>query len=152
MELPATVDISVTDRAGIPLPDLILGMRISSGTKNSYHVYFPKTDSEGHSSLSADDIAGQFKDHWEEGLMDYNGTLETAAQEVQLFLLDVTNIRSNQSAFMAWPLLIHEKTVWASRQEMLDYFLSSVNERYSMKELPAVIPSDGKLQAQAFLK
>lgn len=148
MELPSIVDIFVTDHVGIPVPNLIMGMRISVGNKNPYRIYFPKTNFAGHSSLSADDIAGQFKDHWEEGLMDYNGTLENADQSVDLFLPDVRLIRSGQRAFLVWPLLTHEKTAWASRQEKLDYFLSSANEHYSLKEFSAAIPSDGRLQVQ----
>jgi hypothetical protein len=123
-------------------------MRLAAGTKNPYRIYFPKTDSMGRAELQADESSGQFKAHWEEGLMDFNGTLESAPQDVTLFLCDVAAIRSNRRVLMAWPLLTHERELWTSRQQKIDYFLSCANERYSFLESSVLIPDDGKLRVE----
>ena len=123
-------------------------MRISSGTKNPYHIYFPKTDTHGCSALVADDFCGQFKDHWAEGLMDYNGNLEVASQTVVLFLFDVGALKKNLANSLAWPLLPHEKTMWSSRQEKVDYLLSCRNEQYRFSESSFVVSAEGELSVE----
>ena len=36
------------------LSGLIFGMRVVSGTKNFYHIYFPKTSADGKAQLTAE--------------------------------------------------------------------------------------------------
>ena len=60
------------------LDDLIVELKITTGRKNSYRIYFPKIDRSGKATLTGDDFLGQFTDHWESGFMDHSGTPESA--------------------------------------------------------------------------
>jgi hypothetical protein len=115
-------------------------MRITTGAKNPYHILFPKTSQDGHSVLSAADVAGQFTDHWEMALMDYSGTLESANDIVMLRLFDSTGIREHYDELLAWPLLPHEETRWPSRQQFLDYLLSCRNDQFTFSGITIRLP------------
>ena len=148
MQLTPIIQISVSCNSGADLSGLIFGMRVSAGTKNPYHIYFPKTDAHGVTSIEATAVHGQFEDHWEEGLMDFNGTLETASQEVVFYLFDVETLQANLSMALAWPLLAYEKSVWTSRQEKVDYFLSCRNQQYNFDASAQTVPLTGRLRLE----
>jgi hypothetical protein len=145
MEIAQRIELTLSsDQAG-SLSDLIVGMRITAGTKNPYRIYFPKTDVHGCTALEQVVVLGQFKDHWEEGLMDFNGTLESASQSATFFLFNVRDLQTNLKIALAWPLLTYEKTVWRSRREQVDYFLSCRNDQYSLPETDVPIPRNGQV-------
>ena len=84
MDIPLRLELALASDEVMPPAGLIVGMRVSAGTKNPYHIFFPKTDDSGRTALDKSAVIGQFKDHWEEGLMDFNGTLESAPQTALL--------------------------------------------------------------------
>ena len=148
MDIPPQLELAISSNEAAPPAGLIIGMRVSAGTKNPYHIFFPKTDATGLTALDRAAILGQFKDHWEEGLMDFNGTLESAAQEVTFFLFNSPALEQDPSYALAWPLLTHEKTVWHSRAEKVSYFVNSCNSRYNLPEAAVKIPVDGLVRLQ----
>lgn len=75
--------------------------------------------------------------------MDHSGTIEEASQYVQVTLFDVAALRSRTAQTLGWPLLQHESTVWASRQEKVDYLLSCRNEGFVFAPCAMEIPRDG---------
>ncbi len=147
MDLPDRITIQLQCDQSDALGDLIVKMTVYAGTKNLYHIYFPKTDPYGRAELTADEFRGQFADHWEQGLMDYNGTGESASQHVKLELFDPANMRANLESLSAWPLLKNEAKRWASRREMIEYFLSCRNGffRSARRSRLVEIPADGAL-------
>jgi hypothetical protein len=148
MDIPLRLELTLVSNEAMPPAGLIVGMRVSAGTKNPYHIFFPKTDATGRTALEKSEVVGQFKDHWEEGLMDFNGSIESAAQAVTFFLFDVRDFKANLKTALAWPLLAHEKTIWASRTEKAEYLLSCRNAQYRLPETTLEIPQDGLLQLQ----
>jgi hypothetical protein len=60
--------------------------------------------------LGADDFRGQFADHFEMGLIDYNETIENAGQQMTLALFDHANLAKHRANLAAWPLLHHERS------------------------------------------
>ena len=78
---------------------IIFELRVVSGTKNPYYVIFPKTDARGIARLSSEQFRGQFEDHWENGLMDYNGTVATAIPTVTVQLLEKSRTRTESTHF-----------------------------------------------------
>ena len=127
MVLPEIIHINVLSKNQIELHDLIFEIKVISGTKNNYHIFFPKTDRNGKAKLLKSDFIGQFTDHYEMGLMDYNGTIETANSKVEVCLYDPKWLNENPLLALAWPLLKNEKEKWRNRQEQYDYFISSRN-------------------------
>ena len=146
MTLPPVIEIKVDCPEGCDLLGLIFQMRVTAGTKNLYYIYFPKTSADGTARLTAEDFRGQFTDHWEMGLMDYNGTVETAGDLVGIELFDPRQMEKESGQLSHWPLLKHERTVWKSRQEMIDYFLSCRNGEFYFFEQSARIPSEGAIR------
>ncbi len=147
MDLPERLTVQLQCDQSSALGDLIVKMTVYAGTKNLYLIHFPKTDPRGRAELTADDFKGQFEDHWEEGLMDYNGTVESASQHVKLEFFDPANMRANLESLSAWPLLKNAAKKWASRREKLEYFLSCRNEIFKPARRPRLveIPADGAL-------
>jgi hypothetical protein len=143
MNLSPRVALRVTSRDHVDVSGLILQMNLSTGRKNPYSILFPQTDSRGSAHLNDSDVQGQFKDHWEAGLMDYSGTLAEASQEVEFTLFDVAQLRAARHLAMAWPLLRYEGTVWRSRAEKVEYLLSCKNERVVLKPYRTELPLDG---------
>ncbi len=132
MTLPETISIHAVGSPGTDLSDIIFELGVTSGNKNRYYILFPKTDENGLTQLSSDEFRGQFEDHWESGLMDYNGTVETALPTVTVQLLDKGRIEQNLDLLRAWPLLKNEQKWWGSREEKLQCLLSCRNDKVSI--------------------
>lgn len=145
MTLPAEICLQVGCLGNADLSELIFQLTVHSGTKNPFHISFPKTNSKGLAVLSADDFRGQFADHFEMGLMDYNGTIETADERVTLALFDPANMAKNRANLAAWPLLRHERSQWRSREGRLEYFLSTRNDLFVFSPQKIVLPTDGMI-------
>jgi hypothetical protein len=120
-------------------------MRVTAGSKNLFHIYFPKTSAEGTTSITAEDFRGQFADHYEMGLMDYNGSVETARDLVGIELFDPGPMKKRQAELSCWPLFKHERTIWRFRQERIDYFVSCRNSEFCFFERSTRIPEDGMI-------
>ena len=140
MTLPPQVDLRARCADVADLSDLIFEMQITAGSKNPYRILFPKTAPDGRSVLTASDITGQFTDHWEMALMDYNGTLDQAVDVVTLRLFDPAPTREHYNELLAWPLFTHEHSRWKSRQDFLDYFLSCRNDRFTFPGISVRLP------------
>ncbi|MEW6515747.1 MAG: hypothetical protein AB1439_02415 [candidate division FCPU426 bacterium] len=127
MKLYDELVLRVKSNKKCDLGDLIVIMKITAGTKNPYYIEFPKTDKNGFAILKKEELIGQFEDHLEMGLMDYNGTIESAKNTVEISLVDTDKLMKNKKEFLTWPLLTHEKKIWKTRKEELEYRLSSRN-------------------------
>src|SRR6266487_2709865 len=103
---------------GEPVGDLIVQMKVIAGDKNPYYIEFPKTDASGMASLRREEFVGQFRDHWDQGLMDFNGTPESAQPEVEVGLYDPTPIIRDPQVSLVWPLFAYESTRWSSRRQV----------------------------------
>lgn len=143
MKLPPVLTLKVDCPQGGDLSGLIFEMRVTSGTKNLYHIYFPKTSADGMACLTAEDFRGQFNDHGDMFIMDYNGTVETAGDSVGIKLFDPQLLLKQRDNILRWPLSKHERTVWESRQEKVDYFVSCHNPEFYFFEESVRIPLDG---------
>jgi hypothetical protein len=145
--LPPVINIEVTCETHADLSGLIVELNMPVGRKNPYHIFSPKTDSTGRASITAEDFRGQFEDHWEQGLMDYDGSIESASGHVRVELFDPKRMRENLRFCIAWPLLKNERRTWASRGEQVEYFLSCRNESFELARTPHLVkvPDDGKL-------
>jgi hypothetical protein len=130
MHVPNSIKVHVTSDEGADESGIIIQMTVTTGQKNPYYVYFPKTDSAGIATLTRDDFIGQFKDHWESGLMDHAGTPEDADSRVLVTLYDPSWAIANRELALAWPLLKHERTKWPSREEEYRSRVSSRNRDF----------------------
>ena len=130
MKIPERVRVRVHGEGEADLSDLIVELIITAGHKNPYRIYFPKTDQMGSATLTRDDFLGQFRDHWEAGLMDHDGTPEAATSLVRVALYDPRWSIENADAALAWPLLTHERTKWSSRDEQYRYRTSTRNTKF----------------------
>ena len=130
MRLPDRLDVRVASDDESDLSDLTVEMIVRSGRKNPYHMYFPKTNRAGLTMLTRDDVVDQFGDHWEAGLMDYDGTIESADPVVHITLYDPTWSLQNRAAALAWPLLKNERAKCASREEQYRYRTTARNLDY----------------------
>jgi hypothetical protein len=131
MTLPPEIELKARCAEAPDLSDIVFEMQITAGSKNPYTILFPKTDVSGHTRLTAEEIKGQFTDHWEMALMDYNGSLEEAVEVVTVHLFDLAPLRQHHTDALAWPLFTHERLHWKSREERLDYLLSCRNELFT---------------------
>jgi hypothetical protein len=61
-------------------------------------------------------------------MMDYDGSVESACQTVEINLLNVQ--RMAESGVLAWLLTQYERKSWKSKKEKADYFLFSSNEKF----------------------
>lgn len=147
MILPPIFTLQVDGPQNSDLSGLIFGIRIASGTKNLYHIYFPKTSANGKAQLTTEAFRGQFNDHGETFIMDYNGSIEAASDIVNLELYDPRLLVKAKEQISLWPLSKYEKSVWKSRQEMLDYFLSCRNQEFYFFEESVHVPPDGLIRA-----
>jgi hypothetical protein len=130
MKIPERIIVHAVSRGESDLSGLIVELTVTTGQKNPYRIYFPKTVSSGVATLTRDDFIGQFTDHWEAGLMDYSGTPESAASTVRVGLYDPSWSLENRDAALAWPLLKHERKKWSSRDEQYRYRTSSRNKEF----------------------
>ena len=134
MKLPEKIYLEIKSKKETELEDLIVQLNVRSGRKNPYHIFLPKTDKDGRAIISKDDFKGQFEDHYGTGLMDYDGSIETAKPEVEVSLFDPAWMIENKKLALAWPLLKNEKPKWKSRQEKYNYMISCRNPKFRMKQ------------------
>ena len=140
MTLPPQIELRARCSEASDLSDIIFEMQITAGSKNPYRILFPKTTRDGRAVLIASEIVGQFADHWEMALMDYNGTLEDAVEVATLRLFDPASVREHYADLLAWPLFTHERSRWDSRREFLDDLLSCRNEQFTFSGLSVRLP------------
>ena len=140
MTLPPQIELRARCAEADDLFGLIFRMQISAGYKNPYGILFPKTDSAGHTRLTAEDIKGQFTDHWEEALMDYNGSIEDANELVTIRLWDPALLREGYDELLAWSLFTHQRARWQSRREYLDYMASCRNDEFRFDGISVHLP------------
>jgi len=133
MRVPDRILLRLISPTPTPLGEVIVQLEVHAGRKNPYFVLFPKTDASGEAILTRDDLVGQFSDHWEMALMDYDGNLETAGPVVQASLFDPTWSLENRALALAWPLLKHEKTKWTSREQEFEHRITCRNLHFSAK-------------------
>jgi len=131
MNLPEDIELKIDADSNKDLSGVIVQMKVKAGRKNPYFIYFPKTGPDGVARLSKKEFVGQFKDHWEMGLMDYNGTPEDADPGVEVALFGPSWLIENKKLALAWPLLEHEKQRWASREQQYNYMVNNNNNHYS---------------------
>jgi hypothetical protein len=143
MTLPSVITLNVSSPDGGDLSGLIFQLRVTSGTKNLYYIYFKKTSADGTTCLTSEDFRGQFNDHVDMFIMDYNGSIESASNLVGVNLFDPTAMSNNRQELSRWPLSKHERAVWDSKKAKIDYFLSSRNKDYYFFEESVRIPPDG---------
>jgi hypothetical protein len=145
MKLPPRIDLRARCAEAADLSGLIFRMQITAGTKNPYGIFFPKTDELGQTRLTAEEIEGQFSDHWEEAAMDYNGSLEEANELVTIKLWDRAQLRAKYEELLSWPLFVHQRTRWRSRREYQDYMVSCRNNNFVFDGVSVRLPETSLL-------
>ena len=143
MNLPPSFSLKVACPQAGDLAGLIFLMRVTAGTKNHYHIMFPKTTADGTAHLTAQDFRSQFKDHGDTFMMDYNGSIETASDVVAFELYDQRFMEEGQKQISHWPLSKYERTLWKSRQEFIEYLLSARNREFDFDTQSMPIARDG---------
>ena len=143
MTLPPVIKLHVYCTGTGDLSGIIFGMEVRAGTKNPYHVYFPKTDATGNAQISSDDFRGQFRDSDEMFLMDYNGTVEDASDLVTLKLFNRARMAEHRDTLLHFPLGKHESKRWRSRLEIIDYYLTARNDDFDFAPQLIRIPENG---------
>lgn len=131
MNIPNKLSVHVISEEESDLSGIIVEMAVTTGQKNPYLIYFPKTDTAGTATLTRKNFIGQFEDHWESGLMDHAGTLASADPRVRISLYDPSWSTANKQLALAWPLLKHERTKWSSREEEYESRVSSRNADFA---------------------
>ncbi len=131
MNVPERITVRLKCDSKCDLSNIIVQLTVTTGKKNPYHILFPKTDESGLATLTRDEFIGQFTDHWEAGLMDHGGTPETAHSLVRIELYNPSWALKHRSSSLAWPLLKHQRTRWASRDEEYRYRTSSRNLEFA---------------------
>ena len=152
MKLPEKLFLEVKVEKEAGWEDLIIQLKVRSGRKNPYYIFFPKTDEGGKAILYQNDFIGQFEDHYETGLMDYDGSIETANPEVEVSLFDPTWMIENKTLALAWPLLKNEKPTWNSREEKYNYMISCKNPKYKMKPFMFNIEKSNRISVNIGIK
>jgi len=130
MNLPDKIFAQISCEGGSNLSDIIIELKIKAGRKNSYHILFPKTDPNGTAILVRENFIGQFNDHFESGLMDYDGTIETANSTIEVSLFNPAWLIENKNLAMAWPLLKNEKLKWRTKDEQYKYLTICRNNKF----------------------
>jgi hypothetical protein len=131
MKLPKKINVQLVSDSPINLDGLIVMLKVKSGTKNPYYIQFPKTNLQGVAQLTQEDFIGQFMDHFEEALMDYNGTIESAEPIVEISLFDPTWTMKNKKLALAYPLFKHEATKWKTRKAEYNNRITCRNLEFS---------------------
>jgi hypothetical protein len=152
MNIPQNIFAEISCKSCNDLSDIIVQLKVKAGRKNHYHIYFSKTNSSGKTSLNIDDFIGQFKDHWELGLMDYDGTPESANPVVEISLFDPTWLIENKKLAMAWPLLKHEKTKWINRQQQYEYMTRCRNRAFGFQSKDVDLSETDRVILEVFPK
>jgi hypothetical protein len=141
MTLPPQIELRARCAEADDLSGIIFEMQITAGSKNPYTITFSKTDSAGHTKLTPEEISGQFTDHWDMALMDYNGSIEEANDIVTIRLFDpAPPLREGYQQLLSWPLFSHESTRWQSRREWLDYMASCRNDQFTFGGIATRLP------------
>jgi len=130
MELPEIISFNVVDKSKQPIEGIIVEIKVYSGTKNPYIILSPKTDISGKAEITKTNFIGQFEDHWEMGLMDYNGTIQEAKSKADVYLFNPEWTINNKESCLAWPLLKNEQPLWSTREEQYNYLTSCKNQKY----------------------
>jgi len=125
------------------LAGLIFTMCVTAGSKNPYFIMFPKTSADGTTHITEQDFRGQFKDHGDTFIMDYNGSVETASDVVTFKLYDQRLMEKGREQIARWPLSKYERTVWKSRKEFIEYLLSGRNREFDFEEQYVRLPTSG---------
>lgn len=146
MELPDKITFNVFDKSKQAIEGIIIEVKVYSGTKNPYIILSPKTDSSGKAEIEKTNFIGQYEDHWEMGLMDYNGTIQDAKTKVEVYLFNPDWPIKNKDACLAWPLLKNEKPLWDSREEKYNYLISCVNQKYKAKKQTVSFNEDSNIE------
>lgn len=147
MNLPESISLKVLEaRTGMPLPELLVGIRVRAGRKNDYHILFQKTDANGEARLVGDDFRGQFEDHWESGLMDYDGSISVASPVVTMYLFDVGRYRAMSERILAWPLLKNEGKKWKNRKDKFEYISSCRNAEFHPFEVEVNLEEKDRIE------
>jgi hypothetical protein len=126
MKLPAKIEIQVICNGENNLGNIIVRMIVRAGTKNPFLIYFPKTNKQGKTFITALDFIDQVNSQYEMGLMDYNGSIETASQVVGI------DLRYQDIADKRY-LSGYDRLKWASIDEMNSYYRSCRNDKFSTK-------------------
>lgn len=137
MHVPEDIRVQVHSAGTSALDGLIVQITVRAGRKNPYQILSPKTDESGCVAIIRDDFIGQFTDHWQLGLMDYDGSIETAGSDVLVDLFDPTWYLENPKLAQAWPLLKHESTKWRSRQDQYVYVTTCRNLNFTARPIRA---------------
>lgn len=130
MKLPHKIKVILESDKDADLRDIIVQLKVRAGNKNPYYIYFPKTNRSGASTLTQEDFIGQFKDHWEKGLMDYNGDINSANPNLEVSIFDPTWLLKNRKLALAWPLLKYEEIKWRTRKEQYEYMIGCKNKDF----------------------
>lgn len=130
MKLPHCIIVRVLDTNSAPVADIIVQLTVWAGRKNPFRIVLPKTGSTGMTEISNSDFVGQFQDHFEQGLMDYDGSIDSANPNVILQLFNPSGLLTHKETILLWPLLPYERTKWTSRAEKVRYLLSCRNLEY----------------------
>lgn len=75
--------------------------------------------------------------------MDYNGSVETAANTVTFELYDPNLIAKERDQVSRFPLSKYQRKFWKSQKDFIDYLLSCHNLEFNFDKLSVDIPSDG---------
>ncbi len=134
MELPDKITFNVVDKSKQPIEGIIIEVKVYSGTKNPYIILSPKTNVFGKSEISKTDFIGQYEDHWQMGLMDYNGTIHDAKPKAEVYLFNPEWTINNKDSYLAWPLLKNEIPLWGSKEEKYNYLTSCSNHMYRINK------------------
>jgi hypothetical protein len=138
MKLPSQIDIQLVCDNENKLDGLIVQMTVRAGTKNPFLIYFSKTNKEGQTSITAIDFKDQVDFQITMGIMDYNGSIETASQVVNIdlglpyrkeLLEDKRFLESIRKGYLQG----YERLKWSSSAEMVSYYLSSRNNEFITK-------------------
>ncbi len=140
MTLPPQIELRARCAEADDLSGIICEMQITAGYKNPYTIVFSKTDSAGHTKLTDEEISGQFTDHWDMALMDYNGSIEEANDNVTIKLFDPAPLRQGYEQLLSWPLFPHQSTCWQSHREWLDYMASCRNDQFTFGGIATRLP------------
>jgi hypothetical protein len=140
MTLPPQIELRAKCVDTDDLSGIIFRMQITAGYKNPYSIFFPKTDSRGHTRLAAREIEMQFTDHWNIALMDYDGSLEDANELVTIHLWDPRSFREHSDEILGWPLSSWQKTRWQSPTEWFDYMASCRNDAFTFAGISTRLP------------
>jgi hypothetical protein len=143
MRLPPIIELKVECPQQGDLSGLIFELLVTTGSKNPFRIHFEKTSENDTTRITAEDFCGQFNNHFDMASMDYDGSIETAADVMTIRLFDERPMMEHREELLRWPLFKHERTVWESREEFISYFLSCRNREFYFSDQSVRVPRDG---------